>query len=217
MNTSTKILLGLLLAVILVPLLMAMSLKNKERNKEFKTGTYGNFRNETEQKGQFGPYKNIQIVGSETEALICFMDKSEQPGYSYMQYDANDSVTVYVQNDTLFVKQVPYVDKNSKEKRRPDQVEVRLHVPTIENISIDGATVVADTALSSNNITLKLKNNAVIKTLGISAGNDTSLKSIPAEGKETAENLNEIKSSPIQQPVSVLEKEVKDVVIFHLM
>jgi hypothetical protein len=216
MNTSTKILLGLLLAVIVVPILLAMSLKNKQRNNEFKTGTYG-FRNETPQKGQFGPYKTIQIVGPEAEALTCFIDKSEQAGYDYMQYESTDSVTVYVQNDTLFVKQIAYVNKDSKNKRTPDHIELRLHLPIIENISIDGANVVVDSAISMDNITLKLKNYGAIKSARLKGGNETSLQAVPAQGKETAENLNEIKSSPIQQPVTVLEKEVKDVVIFHLM
>lgn len=216
MNISTKILLGLLLAVFAVPLLMAMSLKNKERNKEFTTGTYG-FRNETPQKGQFGPYKTIQIVGSEAEALRCFIDQSEQAGYDYMQYESTDSVTVYVENDTLFVKQIPYVNTNSKEKRTPDNIDLRLHLPTIENLTIDGASVVVDSALSMNNITLKLKNFGSIKSARLNSDNQTSLRAIPAEGKETAENLNEIKTSTIQQPVTVLDKEVKDVVIFHLM
>ena len=216
MNTSTKILLGLLLAIIVVPLLTAMSLKNKQRNKEFKTGTYG-FRNETPQKGQFGPYKTIQIVGPEAEALTCFIDQSEQAGYDYMQYQSSDSVTVYVQNDTLFVKQIAYVDKDSKETRTPDDIELRLHLPTIENISIDGASVVVDTALSMDNITLKLKNYGAIKSARLKGGNETSLQAIPARGKETVENITEIQVSPIQQSVTDLKKEVKDVVIFHLM
>ena len=227
MNTSTKIILGLIIAVIVTPVLLAMSLKSKQKNKEFTTGTYRYMRNETTQKGQFGPYKHIQIVGpqdlevegDEGNALNCLIYKSDQPGYEYVQYESDDSATVYVQNDTLFVKYVPHIDPTSKEKRRPSEIQVKLHLPTLENISINAASVMVDSAISIENIRLKLMNSGSISTTRLTVKDEVSINGNAIQSKETVLNYEERTTEipVVQQATTTYAKEVKDVVIFHLM
>lgn len=221
MNTSTKILLGLIITILIIPFLLAMTLKSKVSNKEYTTGKYNYHSPEAKtQKGQLAEYKNIQIIGSKPGIFNCHLRKADQAGYSYTQYPHEDSIEVYVAGDTLFIKHVMRLDKNGKPASGANYMVLNLDLPALTNITINSASVVVDSVLAAEGGNINLKNSSEIKQENIKKDEEDSAMSVPAiNGKETAQNAKQAKiveAGLLKQPTQQ-NKEVKDVVVFHLM
>jgi hypothetical protein len=162
MKTSNKILLGLIIVIFAVPLLLAAALKSKVRKGEYtveknkNSREQGNFRS-----GTFAAYKVVKVVSPNPELLTCKLTLSNKMEYSYYGRSAEDSVEVYAASDTLFIK---YLATATNEKSRGyNEKLVRVHLPALTNLVVDGASVIIDSLPDSNNFSVMLKNNGEVK------------------------------------------------------
>jgi len=160
MKTSNKILTGLLVVVFAVPLLLAASLSSKIKKGEFTVEKWENYRDEKVTSGSFGAYKVVKVIAPNPRFLKCVLHASNDQSFNYSKESGRDSVIVSTKNDTLYVRYITLkIDKNAGYS-----INVRVNLPHVNNLVVDGAEVIIDSfPASSNNMSVILKNKGEIK------------------------------------------------------
>jgi hypothetical protein len=154
MKTSNKLLLAFLLLVFIMPLLMAVTLKNKIKNKE-----YVDLRSEDINshvgiyQGSFSPYKVLKLVSPVKGVFTCRLHPSKTAHYYYSRYypgaRPKDSVRIYNSSDTLYMEYTPYPDSviqdgSNNESPMYFNIELNADLPSLEKLEIQGATATID-------------------------------------------------------------------------
>jgi hypothetical protein len=162
MKTSNTILLGLIIVIFAVPLLLAAALKSKVKKGEYTVEKNKNSREQGDfRSGTFAAYKVVKVVSPDPELLTCKLTLSNKMEYSYYGRSPEDSVEVYAAADTLFIK---YLATATNEKARGyNEKLVRVHLPALTNLVVDGASVIIDSLPASNNFSVMLKNNGEVQ------------------------------------------------------
>jgi hypothetical protein len=167
MKTSNKILLAFLLLIFITPLLLAVSLKNKIKNKEYvQQRSDGSNIEDGNYHGSFGTYKVLKLVSPVKGVFTCRLHPSKTASYSYQNYypgaRRKDSVHIYNHSDTLFMEYIPYPDSiiqggSNNESPFYFNIELNADLPSFEKLEIQGATAIIDSlpdSLPSMKITL---------------------------------------------------------------
>jgi hypothetical protein len=148
MKTSNKILLAFIGCLFATPLLIAMDLHYKIKNKDFVVKTRNN--TEFNRSGSFSHSRVIQIQSPEKGLLHCYLQPADQAAYSYTLSQYKDSVRIFNSNDTLYVKYVQNKDSlinvNNKTNEPDDlrSVNVYLDLLSFEKLDVNGADINID-------------------------------------------------------------------------
>lgn len=136
MKTSVKILLGLVLAIFLVPTIFFMAFSYK--------ASHGNFKPYDEASNwsrvDIGPSRFIKISAPDKEVMECSLMPSDKPHYMKWAHGqgGDDSISISQQADTLFINYISLGDNNTWRR------SVEIFVADWQQLDINGATVKLD-------------------------------------------------------------------------
>ncbi len=163
MRTSNKILLGLLVVVFSVPFLLATTLKSKMNKGEYTIVKNDNRSGGNTRSGAFTAFKVVKVIAPAPDVLTCHLKLSPDMNYKYYQPSKADSVIVFTANDTLFI-QYTQIKTNGEERSDYRHTSIRINLPVVNNLVVDGAVVVIDSLPTSlSNLSVTLKNRGMIK------------------------------------------------------
>lgn len=151
MKTSNKILLAFLILVFATPLFLLVSFRNKITKGEFTVLAPSN---QYMHAGTLTPFKVVKIVGLGSPGVLsCHLIPADSSWYAYNNYNNTDSIKVEQQGDTLLLKYVDTDVQVNKGTVRSEQVHLRidLHAPAINNVVVEGASVVIDSLNAAHN------------------------------------------------------------------
>ncbi len=183
MKTSNKLLLGVLAICFVMPLVLAMSLKQKVKNREF-TVHQGNTKTGSNQRtGTFAAFKVVKVTAPHPELLRCNLKLSESMQYKYHKGEGKDSLMVFTRNDTLYINYVAHkgnADENGNGNPKNFQINVKL--PSMNNLIVDGAVVIIDSLPATTGpLSITLKNNGVVRD-GSKTKKDDNAKLVSPKG-----------------------------------
>ncbi|MGZ5218824.1 MAG: hypothetical protein ACXWC7_02065 [Chitinophagaceae bacterium] len=140
MKTSNKILAGFFIVVFLVPVFMLMSFNNKIKKGQFTVVKQEIYEGADFRSGNFKSYKVVKIMAPSGRIIKCNLQYSDSLYYSYNKMETQDSVMVYNEGDTVFVK---YFNPNAT---MPDNstIHLNLELPAIQNLVVENAEITLD-------------------------------------------------------------------------
>lgn len=235
MKTSNLILLGFLITIFAIPLLLIASLNNKINNKQFTV-----VKNDYEatapiiRKGSIENFSVIKFEGPDPDYLECRLVQSDTAGYAYEKFNDQDSIAVFMSNDTLVIHYVSpsgksehedyLAKKNGQEKIRVgNRLKITLNLNSLQSAIIDGASVYIDSLDTKAGIKLILKNRGTISDAKEEKQRDN--VSVDTKRNNNPAELNAVaKLDPEKQIIEVaanlrsaINTEMKDLLVFHLM
>lgn len=137
MKTSIKILLGLLLAIFMIPTLFFMAFGIKLK----RNGVKPYNEEALWSRVDIGPGRFVKISSPNKELLDCKLKLSDKPHYMVWPngQGGDDSVDIHQQLDTLFIN---YIDVNSKASSNEQyHRELEIFVSDWQHLQINGASV----------------------------------------------------------------------------
>ncbi len=137
MRTSNKILLGFFATAFLIPLFILMSFRSMIKKGQFVAMKDEQYNGGNHRSGFLKPYKVIKLVSSGGRLLKCNLQYSDSAYYDY--YNATDSVRIYQQADTVFVKYINVSGENGGHEQFRDELSVTLKLPSITNVVVENA------------------------------------------------------------------------------
>src|SRR3546814_481180 len=150
MRTSNKLFGLVILLVLTLPLLVVVFLLKSVREESF------TIRDPSGQKISRGMYtqgyKTLKIVAPAPDNLRCHFFPADSATMQYTTAkpvfeEGRDSVRIYNSGDTLFVEFVAvgpgikYQGRSENSRRRYSHINVNLHLPSFDDIVVDGGSV----------------------------------------------------------------------------
>ena len=144
MKTSIKILLGLVVAIFMIPTIFFMAFGIKVKSNNFKPYDEASMWNRVD----VGPARFIKITSPDKEVLDCKLTLSDKPHYMVWAngQGGDDSLNIHQQLDTLFIT---YVDIHSQQNSRQYQRDLEIFVSDWQQLQIDGASVSIDSSFGN--------------------------------------------------------------------
>ena|SRR5215218_5255738 len=227
MRTSNKILIGLLVVVFSVPFLLATTLKGKMNKGEYTIVKNDNRSGGNTRSGAFTAFKVVKVVAPAPGILTCHLKLSTDMNYKYYQPSKEDSVTVFTANDTLFIKYL-HVNTNAEERRDYSRTSIRVNLPVLNSLVVDGAVVIIDSLPGSlGNLSVTLKNRGVIQDgsenregeiIRESPGaNSKKVKAVELPAIAKVESTSQIRKKEIETSALLPGMNFMDLLMFSLL
>lgn len=218
MKTSNKILLGLLVVVLSVPLMMAATLGGKMKDGKYTVEKFKYFRDVQVTKGSIAPFKAVKVISPKAQYLRCQLHASNEMNFNYSKEAGMDSVLVYNSNDTLFIQYTSLSNENENKNYRNwnNPIVVNLNIPAINTLIVDGAVVIIDSFPTSPAINVSIKNKGEIKdgskkNIGTEEHEDAGISKVRQVKKEKDLHVVEIKKAEPVKKIEVIQDVKKEI------
>ena len=187
MRTSNKILLGLLILVFTVPFMLALTLSKKIKKGEYTVVQNENIENGELVKGNFASGKVVKVIAPGPEFLEVKLTATPETKYSYYRRNDADSFAITNINDTIVMQYIGKTkDAKNDERGWGDRMIIRVNLPVVNTVVVDGAIVILDSFPSTdNNMSVIIRNRGELKDGG--RNQTSSLPAEPAAGSQPAE------------------------------
>lgn len=158
MKTSNRILLGLISAMVFLPILMLVGFRYKIANNDYSVEKYSYYVNPNKAM-PLKASRFIRIQSPDTAVMNCTLKYGANDEYQLNSYDASDSLAVESIADTLFFRFIP---APGQQNNHQPEMNFNLSLSAARHIMAGSANLSVDSMGLTDSLQLHLVNHSTI-------------------------------------------------------